>query len=166
MFLTYDNITSVKYKPLSVLYILHVFHNVRQMLQTASFSFSLISMSSCSSWFLSSSRINLNLYYSHIIYSQIIFLFLLALSWFLLVAFQNSLGTVVRTWSFFVWTHLHIFLAILNAFLLLWEGWRAMASTIACYRHFLWLLYLLSYEKKPLFSFTLTSCHFTFTTFE
>ena len=38
---------------------------------------------------------------------------------------------VVRTLPFFAWTRLHIFLAILNAFLLLWESWVAMAYIMA-----------------------------------
>ena len=57
--------------------------------------------------------------------------FLLAVSWFFLVVFQ--------------------FLAILNAFLVLRDSWGAKASTLACCRQFLRLLYFFSYVKERLF---------------
>ena len=59
--------------------------------------------------------------------------FLFFFSWFLLVAFQNV--WIVRTSSRFARTRLHLFLAILTAFLVLWDSWGAMVSTIACCRH-------------------------------
>ena len=69
--------------------------------------------------------------------------------------------------SFFAWTCLHIFLATLNDFLVLLEGWGAMASTIACCGHFpIRLLYLLSYGKRIIIFFKLALCHFTFMKFE
>ena len=99
-------------------------------------------------------HINLNLYDIPVIIFT--FFCLLCLDFFLQ---SSNIFQVVRTLSFFAWTCLHI-LAILNAFLVLWESWGAMVSTIACCRYFLMLLYLFSYEKNIFFHTNLMSFYF------
>ena len=67
----------------------------------------------------------------------------------------------VRTLIPFAWTYLCFFLAISTTFLMFWEGWGAIASTIRGYWGQELLPLLFPYGKEPLFSFTLTVCHLT-----
>ena len=95
---------------------------------------------------LSIHHINLNLYDI----PSIIFLFffcLLCLGFFLQ---SSNISGVVRTSPFFAWTRLYIFFAICFLGVMRKLG-SYMASTIACCRHFLSLLYLFSYGKERSF---------------
>ena len=105
-------------------------------------------------------HINLNLYDIPLIIFRgfFVFFFFLCLCFFLQ---SSNISEVVRTSPFYAWTRLHILPICLLVFMRKLRSY--MASTIACCRHFLRLLYLFSYGKECLFSFTLTLCHFTFT---
>ena len=107
---------------------LYVFLNVPQMLQAVSSSSSLASLSTYFSWSVVTSTKSLqhflddfSFFACHVLAST--------------CNLSKTFG-VVKTSNSFGWARLCFFLAISPTFLVFWEDWAAMPSTIACYRCF------------------------------